>query len=532
MPRRLFNLSLITLVLLCAAGLRFRALSLDARFHPDEALFSTFARNAAVHGDWMLHGPLDKSPLSIYAAALSMHFVGAFITEDGVIDVPVRQGEFAARLPNVLAGVLTIAVAYALAKRVTPRDPTVWLIAALLMAVSPMAVGISASAFTDTFMLLFGVGSALAAASGHTGWSGMLLALSIASKQQGIFFLPLTMGISWRSLRSGRSKKVFGFASAFGGGLALLLLWDWMRGETSIFALASVNNNPGRLLTSPEEWWPRLRQWAQHAWTMFGGAGATVALIMIAIYACFVKDFEPQSTHRTRRGVQSKILALFASWRSNTLQAILGVFALAYFALHWIGALNLYDRYLLPLVPLIALLVASGMVRLMYRKQAFALPVIALILTVVVLGVGAAGRVNHANEDDAQGILELAAYLNAKPLGTILYDHWLGWQMGYYLGAWTDKRRVYYPDPETQAQDALCNPDPAPRYLIAPDGANVLPWLTAFRDNDFDVQGVYGLRGFRAYKIIPPWAFQGGGDAESSWQAPAGCADLPVSRSG
>jgi 4-amino-4-deoxy-L-arabinose transferase-like glycosyltransferase len=523
-PRRLFTLSLLTLVLLLGAWLRFRALSLDSRFHPDEALFSTFARNAAVHGDWILYGPLDKSPLSIYAAAVSMHFVGASMTENDVIDVPLRQGEFAARLPNAFAGLLTLTVVYALAKRGAPRDPAAWLIAALVMAVSPMAVAFSASAFTDFFMLLFGLGSALAAASGRAGWSGLLLALSIASKQQGILFLPLSLGLS----HGEHGGHFLRFAGVFFAGLALLLWWDWARGQTSIFALASVNNDPGRLVTSPDEWWPRLRQWAEHAWTMFGGVWTTVALIIIAIYACFVKDFEPHSTQRTWRGVQSKILALFASWRLNTLQAILGVFALVYFALHWIGALNIYDRYLLPLVPLIALLAASGMTGLVRQKQAFKLPVMVLILAVVLLGVDAAGRVNHANEDDPQGILELAAYLNAKPLGTIIYDHWLGWQMGYYLGAWTDKRRVYYPNPEVQAQDALCNPDPAPRYLIAPVRVDVQPWLNAFSANDFAVEQVYAVRGFRAYEIIPPWASQDGGDAGSSWQAPAGCAVPPA----
>jgi hypothetical protein len=52
-------------ILLLGIGLRFHALARDMRFHPDEALFATFARAAAVKGDWLLHGSLDKTPLPV-----------------------------------------------------------------------------------------------------------------------------------------------------------------------------------------------------------------------------------------------------------------------------------------------------------------------------------------------------------------------------------------------------------------------------------------------------------------------------------
>ena len=50
------------LVLLLACFLQIRQLGLDRRFDPDEAHFMTFARDAAVKGDWMLPGALDKPP--------------------------------------------------------------------------------------------------------------------------------------------------------------------------------------------------------------------------------------------------------------------------------------------------------------------------------------------------------------------------------------------------------------------------------------------------------------------------------------
>ena len=60
------------LILLVGTGLRFHGLARDARFHPDEALYNTFARDAAVYGDWLFARPLDKPPLMLYANALSM----------------------------------------------------------------------------------------------------------------------------------------------------------------------------------------------------------------------------------------------------------------------------------------------------------------------------------------------------------------------------------------------------------------------------------------------------------------------------
>ncbi|HLU11718.1 MAG TPA: hypothetical protein VK003_18735, partial [Oceanobacillus sp.] len=62
----------LVLILLVGVALRIHALGQDRRFHPDEALYSTFARSAALNGDWLLHGSLDKPPLTIYASALSM----------------------------------------------------------------------------------------------------------------------------------------------------------------------------------------------------------------------------------------------------------------------------------------------------------------------------------------------------------------------------------------------------------------------------------------------------------------------------
>lgn len=482
----------VLVILLVGAWLRFHALTLDARFHPDEALFSTFARSAAVYGDWMFSGPLDKSPLSLYAAGVSMHFLAAHVTQQGVIDVPVQQGEFAARLPSTLAGVVSIALMIALARRLYDDRVAHW--AGILLALSPLMIAYSASAFTDGLMLMFGLAAALAALTCRGGWSGVLLALSVWSKQQGGLFLPLVLllfvspppngrsdGCCWRT-RAWRASAAC--VLVFGAGLLLLLAWDVLRGETSIFALAAVNNDPGRALSPATTWFPRLAEWVTQGRGMLSAPALTAGLIGVGMLAA-------------------------AHFRSPADRVLL-VYAGGYALLHWIGPFNTYARYLLPLTLVIALLGGRGVAALLASISSTARRSAATILLagLLVQGVSAARTVYHANEEDPNGILALAAYINAKPLGAIVYDHWLGWQMGYYLGAWSDKRRVYYPDPQTQALDALHNPDPAPRYLIAPQQADVAPWISALQAAGFSVALEYAEAGFVSFMVLPPPASQ------------------------
>ena len=60
----------------------------------------TFARGAAVNGDWLLPGALDKPPLSIYFSALSMVAVGITRMPTACCILIPFMGEFAGRLPN------------------------------------------------------------------------------------------------------------------------------------------------------------------------------------------------------------------------------------------------------------------------------------------------------------------------------------------------------------------------------------------------------------------------------------------------
>ncbi|MFW5692522.1 MAG: ArnT family glycosyltransferase [Chloroflexota bacterium] len=478
---------IITAILLLGAALRVDSAAADVRFHSDEALYSTYARTAAVYGHWMLDGPLDKPPLSIYANAIGMHLFAARFTPQGVIDVPIRTGELAAKLPNLFAGMIAIVLTGVLARRLYPtRGRTISLVAMLLAALSPYYVAYSASAFTDMLMLTFMLAAVAAAVRDLWGFSGLLLALSVSAKPQGILYLPLIAGI-WLLSPGRQINGIFRFGLTFAGGLLALLIWDAARPETSVFTLGSINISQGRLVMPPDTWLPRLETWLNHADGLLGPAWLTPALVAYGV-----------------------IPALF---RRRPVDLALVVTAGGLFFLHWIGAFHTFDRYLLVLVPLLIVLTArtvySSWTQLPPRLQH---PVLAslLIIAAVTAGISAEHdpRADVFRPTSPDGYSRLADWLNAKPLGTIVYDRWLGWEMGYYRGAWSDKRWVYYPDAPGLADDALLNPDPAPRYFVAPDDPtrDVQPWLDALRLRGFTVTLTYDQDALHAYEIIPPWA--------------------------
>jgi 4-amino-4-deoxy-L-arabinose transferase-like glycosyltransferase len=554
--------------LLAAAHLRFFALARNSRFHPDEALFATFARQAAVNGDWLLLGPLDKPPLSIYANALAMIFVGNTQFSNGVLNLEPRRGEFAARLPGTFASILLVATVYALAQRLyrgvfargsssplnprsiarrgdfqTPIEPAApslhlhfldrrpggedtAIVAMLLTALSPYAVAFSATAFTDGLMLLCIILALGAAGRGRWFWSGVWLALGYASKQQALLYLPLLAVIAWRVTLHPRRSAFRRFRDGLRFSLPLIVclialtLWDAARSQPAgLWALAVANNDPARFVYA-DELIPRLLGWLAFGQVIAGHAWLTAGLMLLAVATFVYRLVNP----KRRAGL--------------SVDAALWLYLAGYGLLHWLVAFNIYDRYLLLVLPIILLLMARGLVwawgNLTQRhRDAETQSDFRILVTLLLCGFAlclvllpaawdaSADRSSvGADRGKHSGIDALADYLNAKTLGAIVYDHWLGWELGYYMGIWTDKRRVYYPTPHALATDARLQADPAPRYFVAPLGQPVTDWLDALRGVGFKVTLDYCQQGFKSYRLIPPQAAAAVSNAGSSWPGP------------
>lgn len=460
-PERWIGPALITLI---GAGLRFHALALDRRFHPDEAFFSTFARAAAIKGDWLLPGLLDKPPLSLYANALAQAFIG--------------EGEFAARVPGVIASILLIPLLYALALRLYGRGAALY--AALLAALSPYLLAFSATAFTDGLMLLGLTAALVYAAFGRGGAAGVWLAIAVASKPQALFYLPMLAPMIWAR---GKPRR---FALGLLAGVIPWLLWELARApDGPTFALGAAYNDPGQALAAANDLLPRLGAWLAYGGYLLGPPPITAALLALALIVA--------AQHR--RGA-----ALFIGWVAG------------YALLHWLGAFNTYDRYLLPILPPLIVVSAAGLADLGRRARLSprvgAALIGALLLPMALAAADDRAPVNTGHRDYV-GIDAVAGWLRAKPVATVIYDRWLGWQLDYYLGTWSDKRRVYYPAPAPLVADALRLCEIGPRYLPAPVDAPVGPWLDALRAAGFGVAPAFRAPRFIAYQIIPPWSRPG-----------------------
>jgi len=469
---------LALLLLMAGAWLRWRTLLLDQRLTPDEAFFSTFARAAAVKGDWWLNGPLDKPPLALYANALAQ--------------VALGPSELAARIPNALAGILLLPLIYALTRDLyrnqSSRLPH---LALLLAACSPFLVASSANALTDGLTLTALAAGFWLALRQRPGWSGFLLGLALAAKHQALLALPLLL---WAACRCAPSSwpVVRRLGLSLMPCIVLLLLWDAARPGIGVHTLAIGNNDPGGLATIADL--PgRLATWTAHAAQLFwpGWPGALL-LLMIALPLLRVAR---AATPRSMRQ-QDCALALFAG---------------AYSLLHVLPAIPLYGRYLLLAVPALFPLGARGLHICLSRIESVVilpgrslrlllLPILAALLLLQPL----------PGPDPHAGIDELGAWMAAKPVATVVYDRWLGWQLGYYLGVWHDKRLTWYPDPEPLARDALRLCEFGPRYFPAPADQDMKPWLRPLQEAGFAVNLAWQQDGYVAWQLDPPWGEETG----------------------
>lgn len=486
-----FNLLLIP-ILLIGAWFRFHTLSADIRFSTDEALFASFARDAVIHGDWLLQGDLDKPPLSLYASAFAMHFTAAHLNADGVLDFSAQHGEFAARLPATFAHILLIALTYALIKRLY-ADPAVAWWGAAFLALSPLAIAYSPSALTDGLMIPLGVAALFAASLRRNLLAGICLALAFAAKQQAVYFLPLlVMLVLLYTSHNPRqiSASLLRLISPLLLMLALLWVWDALRESSpSFFTLASANNDPRRLIRS-DEVLSRLIAWLGHGRFMLGAPTTILAL--------FIPFAVLSSVSKAPRQ------------RPASVDLLLLTYVLGYIFVHWLVAFNVYDRYLLIILPIWAILSARSALWVWRTlRQWIQSPELVVLAGAVLLSMlTSASAATNLSERGYnvepianRGIIGAAQYLDELPVATIIYNRWLGWELGYYLPAWSDKRLVYYPTPQTLAQGAAQNAEIAPRYLIAPSAQPLDVWLFALAEQNFFAEVVYQREGILIYRL-------------------------------
>jgi len=502
---------------------------LDNRFHADEALYAYWGLLIGRCQDaWLATVPMDKPPLHPYLVAGAQALFGS--------------SEFAVRIPGLMAGLLMIPLAAALSDALY-GDRWAALGAAVGVALSPFAILFSATAFTDPVMAALGLGSCLAAARGRRGWAGLLGSLAFATKQTGLVWIPLAVGVAQipnskvqtpklkgpksqvqspkseslvsnlQSLVSVLWSLVIGDWSFFLGFLLVLggtFFWDYVRmgqGAQSFWSRGVVAYGSLRPIW-PQELWTRLRGWIELAGTFFVSPLVN-GVLLVGLPALM------WSAIARRRYTRGALADLF-----------LGSFLLLYLLFHWLWAFPVWDRYLLPLVPLLAILLGrilslfASWVRHMshvlrptssaLRPAAFVICHLSLVIFLILPAWHAAHSRYPVGGDHGayDGIDQVAAFLRELPEGTVVYHHWLGWHYADYLFD-APVYLAYWPSPAWLARDVRAFGTKEPRYITIPSwesparvtsalasvGYGLLPVLATNRRD--------GTRSFTVYHIQP-----------------------------
>lgn len=487
----------IAIAALLAATL-FRALPLtDNGFHPDEALYAYFARLIASGRNPLLaEVVVDKPPLPFYLNALSLLALG--------------PTPFAARLPTFFASIVSVALLYRLARRL--YEPRLAALAAWLFALSPFAILFAITLFLDPLLTAFVLWGWWMAAARRTRAAALAFALAFAVKQTALFFVPLGLalalirlppGAPWRNAARELWRMlqpiVVGCAIVF----ALTLAWDAARQPPiGVWSQGYADNVPNRLIRSSEVL-PRATAWLE----LLGYLSASPvlnAVIVLGLPLLIVIGL--------RRPSRLVLIDVFSTF-----------YFLLYLAAYWLLAFNVWDRYLVPLVPLgvmllarLIWLIADNLWRITNRVRpalghrltavlplAFCLLILPSTLTAARSGYPIGG--DHGAYD---GIKEAARFVNQLPSGAVLYDFWLSWQWNFYLfdgPAYV----AWMPSPEAFETDLRAFGRSSPRYLVVPAWEAGAEARAAAARAGFSFQLVHtsrrrdGAESFRVYRLAP-----------------------------
>lgn len=484
---------LAALILLVAVWLRAPLLWSAAPLEVDEALFATYARQISHENDGLLAGSdVDKPPLAFYLTALSFKLFG-------------EPSEWAARLPGFYASLLTLACVGALARRVSRRPQAGW-IALLWLAACPFDITYAASVFTDPLATLWTLAACLASILGRWGWSGALAGLAFATKQNSLQFLPLIVALGWL-LAPPRRGNALRFLATFGAVALLPFAWSLLRPATpDWWSLGVINNSPGRLIRS-DEVLPRLAAWLGHLASAAGGL-LPAGILLTALLSGLIWRIKQAPRQR-----------------STGVCLIIAAYSLVFLLVYWLVAFNTYDRYLHPWPPLAAVIVgilAAGPREAAGKpspKGLFAGVALAALLLPSALAARGGDTLLAPSKARSERLPEVAAYLNTLPPGTIVYDRWLGWQLGWYTGQhrppgmWL--RVTYYPTPEEMATAIQAEPDPALRCFVAPDWVWLDPWLDVLRKHGIGIDETARIGRVGIYAVTPSGRTTSPADIES-----------------
>jgi len=441
-------------------------------FHQDEAIYGYWALYSRYVDPLFLAVWPDKPPLFLWLLSAVFTLFG--------------ENAAAARLVGIAASTLAIAVAGDLARHWW--GTRAGMMAALLLALNPFAISFAPTAFTDPLLVLCGLLGLAAAARGRLFWAGVWLGAAMMTKQQGVLFVPLVLGaLPWRA--QAENRLPWRGLLRFGGGLLWVVLpvlwWDSLRWTVAPSPWdIGAQNAAGFALAPVAVWLVRASEWAALSGLLLGGS--RIWLLWLAgtlggaVTAALGARVQP---------VRWGPAALLAGW------------GIAYWLLHVVTTIQVWDRYLLPLVVPVTLLAALGADRLlalipaehgagearprllrsalhpapMVRRQSLRLlPAVLGCCLLIVLGApavqAAEGRLPVGGDHGAYaGLDAVVDWLDARTdEAPVLYHRTLGWHFRFYLFHRVETGQIdlrWYPSDVYLADNAAKTPH-RPRYLV------------------------------------------------------------------
>ncbi|MBA3533946.1 MAG: glycosyltransferase family 39 protein [Ardenticatenales bacterium] len=285
-------------------GLLWLSTLLGNSFHEDEAIYGAWSL-AILRGDpWLWQTPVDKPPLTFYPIALSVALFG--------------RHEWAARLPNLLWTLLLLIVVWRIARQ---RERPGWLALSFAL-LSPLLWALAASAFTDPAMVALSFLAVERAMQAQPGQAGVAFALALLAKPTALFLLPLLLF----SLLFHSTAALPRFILACAAPLLLAWAWDASRAASSWWVLGTQAY--GTLGQASGRW----SSWATivtHSlgWLLLLGGLAALSRVR-------ARPFE----------------------RPQPWTLLLALMLVGWVPLHILLGMQPWERYLLPLIPIAALL--------------------------------------------------------------------------------------------------------------------------------------------------------------------------------
>jgi hypothetical protein len=399
--------------------------------------------------------------------------------------------------------------------------------AALFLALSPFDTLFARTAFTDSMLVMWILAALCAVAAGRWLATGLLLGLAFATKQHAVLLIPLVVAVGWvqlpapggRRLPAGRPGHAgrlergargllagaLGFALPFG----LVIAWDAPRWAVRPGYWQQSAMSYGGLVWAPfVEWGERLVEWV--GWARYLTGAPVLGILLIAGCAALL-------IHGWRRHPRTR-----QTWLDTTFVA----YAVGYLVVHATLGFSIWDRYLLPLAPLVGLILGRlmtwvsmtvGRASDQNRQETTAIvsstilralrvSLIPVLLSLALLSGWKAARNGYpvGGEHWAyQGLDQVVAYLqeNAPP-DAVLYHHWLRWHYSYYLYD-TQFELRWWQSGEHLEREVTRSPERA-QYMVLPDWRTLEPDAEGIQLRPlYETRRQDGSVSLRLYRVEP-----------------------------